>query len=481
MRGQSRTHLVQKGHGCRLLPVGHWQKEQSQLVRRHRSIPPLSPSTRLGARAEGLRRLAALGLLCLSCASGQIGGEVGHNADATLEVFGSCDAVGEERVEADDPSLEIDLDELQSRLDGLDATVSLAFGLELPATFTLTPAPSTTDLDLDIAIVPNSARRIEREISDEAVGAEEGSSGTDAEDDGACAPLLAFDATVALAAENGALEGTFDVVFVASSAHLATAAFDIESKDFGGSFALDYNDEPGNDLTSVRVQLAWADGQLSGSIMGQVASNDGASSSVVDIAAFPADGCLFGHDLPADSTLAESAREAASSLDQFDLTWPDGATTDLTLSYDLGRACLAPSFDITTVTIPATTDVLSADGGIDGVWNLTATVGIDEAGDVTSVYLERAAMLSYEAGTFAEQTGISGIEVDPEIVTSFALEIHEESRGAPASGTITVFESQPALCDTPPPEAPTGGGGVEPGCAGDQLTEVATATLTSRE
>lgn len=451
------------------------------MARRHRSIPPLSPSTRLGARAEGLRRLAALGLLCLSCTSGQIGGEVGHNADATLETFGSCDAVGEERVEEDDPNLEIDLEELQSRLDGLDARVSLAFGLELPSAFTLTPAPSTTELDLDIAVVPNSARRIEREISDDAIGAEEGSSGTNDQDAGACPPLLAFDATVALAADNGALEGTFDIVFVASSAHLATAAFDIDSKDFGGSFALDYDDEPGNDLTSVRVQLAWADGQLSGTIMGQVTSNDGASSSVVDIASFPADRCPFGHDLPADSTLAQSAKEAVSSLDQFYLTWPDGSTTELTMSYDLGRACLAPSGDMTAVTFPAATEVLSVDGGIDGAWNLTATVGVDEAGEVTTVYVSRAEMLSYEAGTFAEQTGISGIEVDPEITTSFAVEILAESPGVPATGTITVLESQPASCDTPPPEVPTGGGGVEPGCAGDQLTEVARATLTSPE
>lgn len=452
------------------------------MARRHRSIPPLSPSTRLGARAEGLRRLAALGLLCLSCTSGQIGGEVGNSEDATLDIFGSCEAVAEETVAADDAELEIDLDTLQSRLDGLRTSVSLSFGEELPSTFTLTPAPAVSSLDLDIAVVPDSTRRIERAAAEGVASDEESTSGTsDDQADGDCEPLLAFDATVVLAADNGALEGTFDVVFVASSAHLATAAFDIASKDFGGSFALDYNDEPGNDLTSVRVQLAWADGQLSGTIMGQVTSNDGASSSTVDIATFPADGCLFGHDLPAGSTLAQGAKEAASSLDQFDLTWPDGSTTELAMSYELGRACLAPSGDLTAVTFPAATEVLSVDGGIDGVWNLTATVGVDAAGEVTGVHLSRAEMLSYEAGTFEEQTGISGIEVDPEITTSFAVEILAENSGEPATGTITVFESQPASCDTPPPEVPSGGGGVEPGCAGDQLTEVARATLTSPE
>ena len=46
-----------------------------------------------------------------------------------------------------------------------------------------------------------------------------------------------------------------------------------------------------------------------------------------------------------------------------------------------------------------------------------------------------------------------------------------------AQGTLSVLESRPIICDTPP-DAPTDGGGVAPGCPGDELSEIGTATLT---
>lgn len=459
--------------------MGHWQEEQSQLARRRRSIPPLSPSTtRPGARSDGRRWRALLGLLCLSCASGQIGGEVGYNADASLETFGSCEAVSEERVDAGDPNLGFDVARLLARLDGASSRTTLAFGQGLPSSFTLTPEPGQSSVRVDIAVVPGSTRQIER------APASDGTSTTNAapdEADDTCAPVLAFDAHVTFTLENGAIDGTFAAVFVASSADWATSAFDVKKDALGDAFTLDYDGEAGSDLDLVRIQLAWVDGQLSGKLVGQVTGQRGEVSAVIDLAGFPADGCTFGHDLPADSDLTAGARDAVAALEHFELSWPNESTTELSLEHEFGQVCLTPRADVTELTLATTAAARTADGKLDGVWSLAASVDFDQDGNAVSVELERAGALMYDPGAFAEQTGIQGIEVDPAVAATFVLRVHGDT--SPATGTLTVLESRPSACDLPPDEPADvpGAGGVEPGCAGQVLTEVGTATLTARE
>jgi len=453
------------------------------LARWRRSLPPLSPSTPVGARADGPGRLAVLGLLCFSCTSGQIGGEVGHADPTTLETLGTCDVSREVGISEDDLSEDavdapFDLAALIDELDGFHVASTWAWGETLGERSMIEPPPGSSALEIDIRYVPGSTRLIEREPAD--LAADAGAAGAPATDSAnQCAPLWAFDAEVAVRTENGAIDDTFVVVFVAHSAHLATAAFDLTPGDFSGTFELDADDDGESDLGDTRFALAWADGRLSGQLTAQVESGDETSVGSLEVARFPKDGCSYGYDLPADSTLIARAEAALSELALFDLTWPDGTVTELSLLHDFGPSCLAPSSTPPILAVDLTTAAESADGGIDGIWELTASVGFDTGDQAVFVELMRRDPASFEPGQFAAETGITGIPVGSDLAATFILQLSDTPSDAePAQGSLSVLESRPASCDMTP-EEPTDGGGVAPGCAGDELFEIGTATLRS--
>jgi len=442
--------------------------------------PPLSPSARAGAWADGSRHLAALGLLCLSCTSGQIGGEVGYGGDATLESLGSCDVVEEVPIDASEPDLPVDLASIIEALDGLEVTETMAWGSEVPASQTLRPESGSGSITVEIRYVEGSARQLEREVSDDAGPLEAaglGGATTDSALD-ECLPLLAFDAEISVRTDNGALDDTFETMFVARSAYLATAAFVLEPGKFTGELELDVDGDTRDDFSGGRFELAWADGQLSGRLSGGGStSGDESVSSEFGLLRFPAGGCTEGHDLPASSTLVASAEDAVSGLEVFALTWPTADTTELSLTHELGHACLMPWGTTTMVVVPTTSQVESTDGGVDGVWDLEGTLSFDEQGEMTGIELGRSEFWAWEPADFAASTGITGIAVGTEWPATFSFQLSDVVGDEfSAQGTLTVLESHPIPCDTAP-DAPSDGGGVAPGCAGDELVEIGTATL----
>lgn len=406
-----------------------------------------------------------------ACTSGQIGGEVGYG-DATLETLGVCDVARETTVAPDDAELPFDLGALIAELDGLHAVESLAWGQSLAPSVVLAPEPATSSITVDIEYVAGSARRIDRERPEDLASSETADE---------CGPLLAFDAKLTISAENGAIDDEFLVVFAAHSPHLATAATDFEPREVDGAFELDLNGDTRDDLQGARLQIAWADGQLSGSLSAHVSAEDEAVSTALEIARFPSDGCDAGYDLPADSPLTQNAQQTLSALDEFDLTWPDDATTQLTLTHEFGHACLTPWGETTALVLDLTTTAISADGGIDGEWALLASISFDDEDEPTWVDVTRADTSTFEPDEFASETGITGITPSGDARATFTLQLTDDTTDERvADGMVVVFESRPAVCD-PAPDEPTGGGGVAPGCAGDQLIEVDTAFLTLAE
>src|SRR6187549_1531564 len=79
------------------------KRSSPSLVRRRQFLPLQSPPALVGARSGVVRPLTVLGLLCLSCATGQIGGEVGeHEHNPSIDVYGACEVTDEVPVEPTD-------------------------------------------------------------------------------------------------------------------------------------------------------------------------------------------------------------------------------------------------------------------------------------------------------------------------------------------------------------------------------------------
>ena len=443
------------------------------MARWRKLLPPPSPPAPVGARSGVARPLAGLGLLCLACATGQIGGEI-DLSDPAAESFASCTVTAEVPMDVDDPSLDFDAESLLQELESLVSHEPLAWGSGLPETLVLTPAPGTTTIDVEIAPIDGSLRRLEREVPTATEPAGGSDAGGPATDNAApnCGPLVAFDADVTLTAENGAFSDTFRAAFVIWSPELVTAAFEVMPGQLQGSFDLGIASGPANGQG--RFELAWADGRLSGTLSGS--AEDGNSASYAQLARFPAEGCVQGHDLPSTSTLAVRAEETISALDEFSLEWPEGTSTVLALSPDFGASCLT-SIEPTTVLLPFRASAVSSDGGVDGDWDLAANVGFDADGEVAWVEVTRPDLAPVEAGAFVAATGISGISVESAARVTFNLELNDQVEDAePAEGALTVFESRASACEEPDP-APDGA--ASPGCSGEELVPIGSAALTS--
>jgi len=444
------------------------------LARWRKLLPPPSPPVPVGARSGVARPLAGLGLLCLACATGQIGGEIDLN-EPSAETFASCTVTAEVPVDLDDPALDFDAESLLHELASVVSHEPLAWGSALPETLVLTPAPGTTTIDIEVAPIDDSLRRLEREAPTGAE-ADGNEAGSPTKDDVApdCSPLVAFDADVTLTAENGAFSDTFRAMFVVWSPELVTTAFEVMPGQLDGTFDLGTASGPASGRG--RFELAWADGRLSGNLSGSV--EDGNSVSNAELARFPADGCLVGHDLPSTSTLAEKAEETVSALDEFSLEWPEGTSTLLSLSSDFGASCLT-SIEPTTVLLPFRASAVSSDGGVDGEWDLAANVGFDAEGEVAWVEVTRPDLAPVEAEAFAEATGITGISVASTSRVTFNLELSDQVEDAePAEGALTVFESRAGTCEEIPPD-PAPDGSSSPGCSGEELVSIGRAALTS--
>lgn len=437
--------------------------------------PPLSPSVLVGAWTEGPRRFAALGLLCLSCTTGQTGGQVVEH-DPSFETLAACDIVRHVPVEPDDADLPFDLEALIETVEGSSSTQTLDWGALLPEGNSLTPDPGLHSIEIEIRYVEGSAERVELEVP-EAGGAEPASAGASGDNsEVVCPPLLSFGAEITVITDSGAITDTFQATFIAHSAHLATAAFDLVPGEFEGDLTFDLEGESDELLDRARIDLACADGTLSG----RISANEEASEIVttLEIGRFPSGGCDEGHDLASSSDFAARAQAAVSAMTELELTWPDGALTELSLAHEYNQACMVPWGTTTGVVLPLASSVSTADGGIDGRWSLTASVTFDDAGEAQWVDVARADVGVIEPGEFVTSTGITGLDVDPEMPATFSFQLSDQlDDELPASGTLTVLESHPAVCDLPP-EEPTDGGGVAPGCSGDELVEIGTASLT---
>jgi hypothetical protein len=434
------------------------------LAHRRKLFPQPSPSALVGARADVLRGFASLGLLCLlgtcvACTSGQIGGEVIYS-NPVDESFAACEVVSQVPVAADEPGLAFDLDATMAAVHGTRAVETLSWGETLPKSMSITPQAGRGTIQLEIEVIQNSAFELHRRA---VVGMETAEASV-------CSPLLAFDAKVTVVTENTALAGTFAAIFVAQSPHLVTAAFEVVPGAERAMFEVDAGESA---IGTARFELAWADGRLSGSLSGSLTS--GETTSNFELARFPSDGCLDGNDLSPESALVGEAEALVSGLDHFELGWPNGTTTELELTPDFDLACLRSTTPLTVV-LPIAYSAETADGGIDGSWDALAVVTFDDEGHAISTEVSRADVAVSLPGEFAADTGITGIAVDDEWPATFRLQLNDQVDDQPATGTLTVFESHPAVCESAP-DGPTSDGGVTPGCSGEELIELGSASL----
>jgi hypothetical protein len=304
---------------------------------------------------------------------------------------------------------------------------------------------------------------------------------------GDCRDLLSVDANVTLQAENGAFDDTFPATFVLDSMNLARTVIPLTLGELEGSFdASPPPDHPNAEITQVSVSLNVTPQLVSGEISGGLEETDGqvASYAGLTFGKFPAENsCSAGVPLAKEGSLFSEASAAAMALRDFDLTWADGEMTTVSLDTEVLGACY-DAIDDPTVILSANTHVLSADGSLDGSWDLEAQVTMNAQGEPTKVTLLRQAYLAniYEAGSFEVQTGISKFPLDPTLEATFSFSVTDDlSDDLPASGEITVMEVTPADCTSQEPAEPSAGGGASPGCAGNQVEEIGGATLLAKE
>jgi hypothetical protein len=242
------------------------------------------------------------------------------------------------------------------------------------------------------------------------------------------------------------------------------------------------------EIDSLTLSLALVRGSLSGKLDAVLASNDGevAMATANSLATFPAVSCVAGYALALEDELAQELTATLATYRDFNFTWPDQATTTLTLGYEVASACYFPPNSLgateESVELAVSTTAKTADGGIDGTWKLKAKFVLDAEGKATSIAVRRDAYLAdvFPTETFAEDTGISGFVISGTPNASFDFTWNDEIGDAlPTSGQMTFFGITASNCDTTtngdaPNTAPSG-------CAGMQPTELGTATFTASE
>ncbi len=443
----------------------------------------------------------SIGVMSAGCTTGQIGGEVGadeNDGTDSCEVVGTNSVVGSETT-----NLGFSANEIIDQVVGTHQTGLAWAQSESLDELMVTPEAGESAVTLDIVVDDSSARLLDREPRS-IVGDGEGLTTASAY----CPDTLAFDAAVTITSENGAFDDTFEVTFFARSSLLATATIELHPEQTAGRFDVVPKDDDGDTTVSSQLQLAIAAGAPSGKIVANVETEteDAIAQAQLIVGTFPdqeEDGCDQGYLLDSDSPTVQAARSAVASLSDFTMTYSDDSSTALTLSHDLGVACLRTNDAESRIAFKTVTAAQAEDGSIDGTWQLDASVtfaGLEEPHQV-EVFRHDYLLNTYAPGTFAEQSGITAIGIDEDLEGSFSFSVSDElDDDISATGELTVMEITPVNCNETqdgeqgsgssgaasgadggadplaPPEEGGGGGG----CHGDSIVrEVGGATLAA--
>lgn len=444
---------------------------------------------------------------CGTQAGSQIGGDIGNDGggndggEGTNNGGESCEVVSSTAIGADDVSSLGFAPRVVFDAVAGSRTLPMRWGgsVTWPANATLTPEAGETSVTVDIVIDEASAEVEDRKVKEPSC--EGGCTTIDLDTGNNCADQITFEATVVVTSDNGALADTFPAKFIASSANFAEARIELTPGELSGSFDVTAtstslgDEELGNvKIEQTALSLAVAGGTLSGKLTSLLtASNDQvAMAGGLDIASFPIDaGCEHGqYLLDADGPLATSAQAALDSLTDFRITWPGESAADLTLAHEVTRACLMKDdWSPEGVVLTTTTSALAPEGGIDGTWALEAHVTLAPNGEPSSIQLLRQAYMvtTYPGASFATDSGISAISVDPAMSGTFSFSINDDlTDDLGATGELTVIEVGNAPdCSNQEPtyEYDEDGnvvGGGTPGCEGTPFEELGSATIAAR-
>lgn len=418
--------------------------------------------------------VALMALALPGCAGSQTGGEVlDEGADG-------CTIVSERVIEATAAtSLGVKGSELLALLDG----TFQATGTFAGSTGYATVSPDAGEMKVTVSfdVDATTLREIEREVK---------SSGDTTEltfAPGACAAQVAVDVKVRVAFDNGALDETLSSTIYFDSNSLARTTLRLDPIKLHGTLEIRPKAE-NLEIDSLTLSLALVRGSLSGKLDAVLASNDGevATATANSLATFPSERCDAGYALALENELAQELTATLATYRDFNFTWPNQATTTLTLGYEVASACYLPpnSFGATeeSVELAISTTAKTADGGIDGTWKLTANFVLDSEGKASSVAVRRDAYLAdvFPTDTFAEDTGISGFVISGTPNASFDFTWNDQVGDAlPTSGQMTFFGISASACDTTTKGDDTSGS--TGGCAGMQATELGTATFSASE
>lgn len=359
-------------------------------------------------------------------------------------------------------------------------------GMPLAVDYELIPAAGDSTVRVEVTPDVSTLRLVERRpvAEDSATGQEAGPMvlGDTA---GECPSELRVDARVEVTTENGALDDSFSVTLATSSATSVNVGIPVEPGGLNGSFDVVVADTEGTKAVQTTLTLAFAPGAFSGALAGslQVTTEAVASAAGVTYGYFPRERCESGVLVGADSTFAQSLQAELDTLSNFDLTWPEGDTTTLTLSHQVRQICLDPIWAMgdPMAVIQLDSSASTADQRIDGTWQLEAQVSLDPTGAPAATRILRQAYLAntYPAAQFEAATGISGFDLgDAEQATFFLDLAPSETEEGAAQGSLTIFAVSPLSC---PPPADLPNNATAPGCAGNEAVELGVATLVAAE
>ncbi len=431
-------------------------------------------------------------LLQSGCDAGQIGGEVREpreqdGAGSNDDLSGACEDGQSRPVDAGtavalgfDPQAAVDL------VEGSHGT-ALAWGADLAGyDLVLTPAAGESRIEVAVTVDAASLRIVERSPR-AASGGDEGLGTTLAAapaEGGSCPDELRFDGEMRVETDNGALDETLDVAFVATSANHVTTSFAVTPGELAGSFDVEVQSPAGASAMSTRLSMAFTPGGFSGALRGiiEVRGSDVTSAGGVTYAVFPLGSCAEGAVVDLESELAGELVTLLDSLNELELRWSAAEATTLSLTHETQEICYVSQglggSDVAVLGLA--TEASSADGRIDGSWSLEARVSLAADGTPTSVSLLRQAYMVdvFPASSFEEGTGIAGFSFPEGAEASFALAVEDTLGDAgPASGTLTILAITSADCTTGDPSSGEGEMQAEPGCAGSDAEELETALL----
>jgi hypothetical protein len=253
----------------------------------------------------------------------------------------------------------------------------------------------------------------------------------------------------------------------------------------------------GGEAVQFALDTSFTVGAFAGSIssMIQLVSSEVTSASEMTYAEWPereasdgqgADGGTADDEgvddtpsIPVDLSNDGFVKDAWDSLlltEPLALTWQNGVATTLTLELTSkdGRG----NYEVTeagteSVTFDVSAVAKTADGRIDGTWDLSAWMLLDTLGHPSSAALLRYATEgTLTPANFEAETGISGVDFTDQDNAGFELQLDYDFEGAVPmhSGTFAVVGMvQPACSEPDSNDAPS--------CNGIEVTELETATI----